>query len=68
MTYGGTEHQLTQIQLTDKGLEILANRVALVREKMGYEIPLASDHYGHFDHNNAIRLGKGSGKIPSGMA
>jgi L-alanine-DL-glutamate epimerase-like enolase superfamily enzyme len=58
MTYGGTEHHLTQIQLTDKGLEILANRVALVREKMGYEIPLASDHYGHFDHNNAIRLGK----------
>lgn len=58
MTYGGTEHQLTQIQLTDKGLEILANRVALVREKMGYDIPLASDHYGHFDHNNAIRLGK----------
>src|SRR5688572_5898237 len=58
MTYGGTEHHMTQIQLTDKGLEILANRVALVREKMGYEIPLASDHYGHFDHNNAIRLGK----------
>ncbi|WP_276373836.1 mandelate racemase/muconate lactonizing enzyme family protein [Chryseolinea sp. H1M3-3] len=58
MTYGSTEHQLTQIQLTDKGLEILANRVALVREKMGYDIPLASDHYGHFDHNNAIRLGK----------
>lgn len=58
MTYGATEHQLTQIQLTDKGLDILANRVALVREKMGYDIPLASDHYGHFDHNNAIRLGK----------
>lgn len=58
MTYGATEHQFTQIQLTDKGLEVLANRVALVREKMGYDIPLASDHYGHFDHNNAIRLGK----------
>lgn len=58
MTYGATEHQFTQIQLTDKGLDILANRVALVREKMGYDIPLASDHYGHFDHNNAIRLGK----------
>lgn len=58
MTYGSAEHQFTQIQLTDKGLEILANRVALVREKMGYDIPLASDHYGHFDHNNAIRLGK----------
>jgi L-alanine-DL-glutamate epimerase-like enolase superfamily enzyme len=30
----------------------------MVREKIGYEIPLASDHYGHFDLNNAIRLGR----------
>lgn len=58
MTYGGTEHPFTQIQITDKGLEIMAQRIARVREKMGYEIPLASDHYGHFDHNNAIRLGR----------
>lgn len=58
MTYGGTEHPLIQVQITDKGLDILAQRVALVREKIGYEIPLASDHYGHFDHNNAIRLGR----------
>ncbi|MBT1703669.1 mandelate racemase/muconate lactonizing enzyme family protein [Fulvivirgaceae bacterium PWU20] len=58
MTYGGTEHPFTQVQITDKGLDILTQRIALVREKMGYEIPLASDHYGHFDHNNAIRLGR----------
>ncbi|HZY78466.1 MAG TPA: mandelate racemase/muconate lactonizing enzyme family protein [Cyclobacteriaceae bacterium] len=58
MTYGGTEHPFTQVQITDKGLDILTQRVALVREKIGYEIPLASDHYGHFDMNNAIRLGR----------
>jgi L-alanine-DL-glutamate epimerase-like enolase superfamily enzyme len=58
MTYGGTEHPFTQVQITDKGLEIMTQRIAMVREKMGYEIPLASDHYGHFDHNNAIRLGR----------
>lgn len=58
MTYGATEHQFTQVQITDKGLDILMERVATVREKIGYDIPLASDHYGHFDHNNAIRLGK----------
>lgn len=58
MTYGGTEHPFTQVQITDKGLDILMQRVALVREKLGYEIPLASDHYGHFDMNNAIRLGR----------
>lgn len=58
MTYGGTEHPFTQVQITDKGLDILMQRIALVRDKIGYEIPLASDHYGHFDMNNAIRLGR----------
>ncbi len=58
MTYGGTEHPFTQIQITDKGLGILADYIAKVRDVIGYEIPLASDHYGHFDLNNAIRLGK----------
>ena len=58
MTYGGTEHPFTQVQITDKGLDILMHRIERVREKIGYEIPLASDHYGHFDHNNAIRLGR----------
>lgn len=58
MTYGGTEHPFTQVQITDKGLDILVERIAKVREKIGYDIPLASDHYGHFDHNNAIRLGR----------
>lgn len=58
MTYGGTEHQFTQLQITDKGLDVLMQRVARVRDKIGYDVPLASDHYGHFDLNNAIRLGR----------
>jgi L-alanine-DL-glutamate epimerase-like enolase superfamily enzyme len=58
MTYGATEHPFTQVQITPKGLDILAQRISQVREAVGYNIPLASDHYGHFDQNNAIRLGK----------
>lgn len=57
MSYGMTEHPFTQLQLTQKGLEIIADYVGFVRNTVG-DIPLASDHYGHFDHNNAIRLGK----------
>lgn len=57
-TYGATEHPLTMVQITEKGLEELTKYVARVREHVGYEIPLASDHYGHFDMNNAIRLGR----------
>ncbi len=28
------------------------------RSMVGYEIPISTDHYGHFDLNNGIRLGK----------
>lgn len=58
MSYGNTMHPFTQIQITEKGLEMLAQRVADVREMVGWEVPISTDHYGHFDLNNGIRLGK----------
>ncbi|HVN57263.1 MAG TPA: mandelate racemase/muconate lactonizing enzyme family protein [Bacteroidales bacterium] len=56
--YGNTLHPFTQIQITDKGLAELTEYVDRVRSVIGYEIPLAADHFGHFDVNNSIRLGK----------
>ncbi|WP_018612625.1 mandelate racemase/muconate lactonizing enzyme family protein [Segetibacter koreensis] len=58
MSYGNTRHPFTQIQITDKGLDGLAKLVENVRSILGYDIPLSTDHYGHFDLNNGIRLGK----------
>ena len=58
MSYGNTLHPFTQIQITDKGLEVLQSLVENVRGMIGYEIPLSTDHYGHFDYNNGIRLGR----------
>ena len=58
MGYGNTKHPFTQIQITDKGLEELAKIAANARELIGWDIPLSTDHYGHFDLNNSIRLGK----------
>jgi L-alanine-DL-glutamate epimerase-like enolase superfamily enzyme len=58
MSYGNTKHPFTQIQITDKGLEELAKIVESVRNMVGYEIPISTDHYGHFDLNNGIRLGR----------
>lgn len=58
MSYGNTRHPFTQIQITDKGLDGLAKLVDNVRGILGYDIPLSTDHYGHFDLNNGIRLGK----------
>lgn len=58
MSYANAKHPFTGIQLTEKGLDVLAKRVADVRAVIGDEIPLSTDHYGHFDLNNMIRLGR----------
>jgi L-alanine-DL-glutamate epimerase-like enolase superfamily enzyme len=57
-SYANTKHPFTAIQITPQGLEAMAKVVEDVRGIVGYEIPISSDHYGHFDMNNAIRLGK----------
>lgn len=56
--YGWMEHPFTRIQITDKGLDALMEYPAAVREAVGYEIPLAADHFGHIGVNACIRLGK----------
>jgi len=58
MSYSNTKHPFTGIQITEKGLEILAGIVENIRGMVGYEIPISTDHYGHIDLNNCIRLGK----------
>jgi L-alanine-DL-glutamate epimerase-like enolase superfamily enzyme len=58
MGYGWREHPFTQVQLTEKACEELAAVVEKVRNVVGYEIPLCSDHFGHFDVNNSIRMGR----------
>ena len=57
-SYGMTRHPFTRIQITDKGLARITEYLAAVREAVGYEVPIATDHYGHFGVNDAIRLGK----------
>jgi len=36
----------------------MAGVVESVRNVVGYQIPISTDHYGHFDLNNNIRLGR----------
>ena len=56
--YGNTKHPFTQIQITDKGLEELVRIAEDARDLIGWDIPISTDHYGHFDLNNGIRLGR----------
>jgi len=58
MAYANRMHPFTQIQITEKGLEELAKIVEHVRSLTGYDIPISTDHYGHFDLNNGILLGQ----------
>jgi L-alanine-DL-glutamate epimerase-like enolase superfamily enzyme len=58
MSYGQTQHPFTRIQITDKGYDLMEEYINRVREIVGYDVQIASDHYGHFGLNTAIRLGK----------
>ena len=51
-------HPFTGIQLTDKGIDSLVQYVAVVRDIVGYEIPLAADHFGHINVESCIRLAR----------
>jgi L-alanine-DL-glutamate epimerase-like enolase superfamily enzyme len=56
---GGTkQHFFTGIELTPKGVEVMSDYVGKVREQVGYDVPLAADHFGHIGVNSCIRLGK----------
>jgi L-alanine-DL-glutamate epimerase-like enolase superfamily enzyme len=52
------KHPFTGVRITDKGLKIMADYVATVRDIIGWEIPLASDHYGHFGIEDGIKLAR----------
>lgn len=51
-------HYASGIHITEKGLDYLENYVREVREVIGYEVPLAIDHFGHVAIEDAIRFAK----------
>lgn len=53
-----TKHMFTGMELTEKGIGLMCDYVAQIREIVGWDIPLAADHFGHIGVNSCIRLGK----------
>jgi L-alanine-DL-glutamate epimerase-like enolase superfamily enzyme len=51
-------HPFVATEVTDKGIDLLCEYVAAIREAVGMEIPLAMDHLGHLGVKSCIRLGK----------
>ena len=54
----GREHTLTGVEITQKGAEIMADYIMKVREVVGWDIPISTDHFGSMGVNSLIRLGK----------
>lgn len=52
------QHMFTGMEVTEKGVALMAEYVATVREAVGMEVPLAADHFGHIGVNSCIRLAK----------
>lgn len=53
-----TAHPFTGIHLTEKGLDYLEDYVRQVRDVIGYEVPLAIDHFGHVCVEDCIRFAR----------
>ena len=51
-------HPLLAMEVTDKGIELLSEFVAAVREAVGMEVPLSMDHLGHLGVKSIARLGR----------
>jgi L-alanine-DL-glutamate epimerase-like enolase superfamily enzyme len=52
------QHPFTHVHLTSKGIQMLCEYVEQVRAVVGYEVPIAADHFGHIGVDDCIRLGE----------
>lgn len=52
------QHPFTHVRITPKGLDLIVDYVEQVRNVVGYEIPIAADHFGHIGIDDCIRLGE----------
>lgn len=49
-------HPFTGIHVTSKGLDVLEERIRTIRDKISYDVPLATDHYGHIGLEDCIAI------------
>ena len=51
-------HPFTGNELTDKDIAVYCEYIATIREAIGYDTPLSTDHLGHLGVKSIIRLGR----------
>jgi len=52
------EHTLAGIEITEKGANMMADYILKVRDVVGWEIPISTDHFGRISENSVIKLAK----------
>ncbi|MCZ2827730.1 mandelate racemase/muconate lactonizing enzyme family protein [Modestobacter sp. VKM Ac-2986] len=53
-----TMHPFTGTHITKIGVDHIADYVRRVRDVVGYELPIAADHFGYMDVDSCIRLAR----------
>ena len=53
-----SKQAFTGIQLSDKGAALMGERFAEARKVVGWEVPIAADHFGRISVKSCIKLGK----------
>lgn len=56
--FSQVRHPFTGIRVSDKGLEKLTEYVRTIRDIVGWEVPLAADHFGHIGVEDGIKLAR----------
>lgn len=51
-------HPFTHMHVTDQGLDALENYISRIRSVIGYKVPLAIDHFGHFPLLDMIKIAR----------
>lgn len=51
-------HPFTNMHITEQGLDALEDYIRKIREVVGYQVPLAIDHFGHFPVNDMIKVAR----------
>jgi L-alanine-DL-glutamate epimerase-like enolase superfamily enzyme len=56
--YNSVAHPFTNLHITENGLDELEDYIANIRSVIGYKIPLAIDHFGHFPLPDMIKIAR----------
>lgn len=51
-------HPFTNMHVTEQGLDALEDYIARIRDVIGYKVPLAIDHFGHFPLPDMIKIAR----------